>query len=198
MPIKDNREYRSIRIEDFTVQEEEGCIVEGYATTFDEPYDFYDDIKECIRSTALDGADMSDVIFQYNHEGMVLARLRNNTLQLTRDEHGLKVRADLSGVEEGRNLYEAIKAGLVDRMSWAFSVARDGWEYDSENRISYINKIDKVYDVSAVSIPANDDTEISARSYFNGVIEQDKAGEVSQCDDREERQRMALRLKLAK
>lgn len=198
MPIKDNREYRSIAIEDFSTTDEE-YIVEGYATTFDAPYDFYDGIKECIRSTALDSADMSDVIFQYNHEGMVLARLRNGTLELKRDNHGLKVRADLSGVDQGRSLYEAIKSGLVDRMSWAFTVARDGWEYDSDNRISYINKIEKVYDVSAVSIPANQDTEISARSYFNGVIEEDKAKEISQGDDdREERQRIALRLKLAK
>lgn len=198
MPIKDNREYRSIAIEDFSTTDDE-YVVEGYATTFDVPYDFYDGIKECIRSTALDSADMSDVIFQYNHEGMVLARLRNGTLELTRDNHGLKVRADLSGVDQGRSLYEAIKSGLVDRMSWAFTVSRDGWEYDSDNRISYINKIEKVYDVSAVSIPANQDTEISARSYFNGVIEQDKAEEIDHGDDdREERQRMALRLMLAK
>ena len=198
MPIKDNREYRSIAIEDFSTTDDE-YVVEGYATTFDVPYDFYDGIKECIRSTALDSADMSDVIFQYNHEGMVLARLRNGTLELTRDNHGLKVRADLSGVDQGRSLYEAIKSGLVDRMSWAFTVSRDGWEYDSDNRISYINKIEKVYDVSAVSIPANQDTEISARSYFNGEIEQDKAEEIDHGDDdREERQRMALRLMLAK
>lgn len=198
MPIKDNREYRSIAIEDFSTTDEE-YIVEGYATTFDVPYDFYDGIQECIRSTALDSADMSDVIFQYNHEGMVLARLRNGTLDLKRDAHGLKVRADLSGVDQGRSLYEAIKSGLVDRMSWAFTVSKDGWEYDSDNRISYINKIEKVYDVSAVSIPANQDTEISARSYFNGVIEEDKAKEINQGDDdREERQRIALRLRLAK
>jgi uncharacterized protein len=202
MPVKDNREYRSFQLRDMKLTKEEdgACIVEGYATTFDEPYDFCCGIKECIRHEALDDADMSDVIFQYNHEGMVLARQKNGTMELVCDEHGLHVKADISGVEQGRNLFEAIQNGLVDSMSWGFMVDKDGWEYDSENEISYITKISKVYDVSAVSIPANADTEISARSYFQGVMEmKGKAEEVGRCDDGEqERQRMALRLRLAR
>lgn len=198
MPVKDGREYRSIAIDNFQALDE-GYIVEGYATTFDVPYDFAPGYQECIRKSALDGADLSDVIFQFDHQGMVMARLRNNTLSLFCDEHGLKVTADLKGCEEGRNLHEAIKNGLVDRMSWAFRVADDGWEYDSENHISYINKVEKVYDVSAVSIPANQDTEINARSYYNGVIEAEQRGEFAQgFDDTEERQRLAIALMLAK
>lgn len=197
MPRRDNREYRSIDMLEFRALDN-GYVVEGYATTFDVPYDFYGDIKECIRSTALAGADMSDVIFQFDHQGIVMARQKNGTLELSCDEHGLKVRADIGGTEQGRNLFEAIKNGLIDRMSWGFMVDRDGWEYDSDNKISYINKITKVYDVSAVSIPANQDTEISARSYFQGVMEAEKATECGQCDEGEELQRMALRLRLAR
>lgn len=199
MPRKDDREYRSFEIRELaSEQADEGCIVEGYATTFDVPYDFYEDIKECVRSTALDGADMSDVIFQLNHTGIVMARIKNGTLQLTPDEHGLHVKADLSGVQAGRDLHEAIKNGLITKMSWGFKVARDGWEYDEDNKISYITKVDKVYDVSAVSLPADEDTEISARSYFQGVMEAEQAAESRQDVDGEELQRMALRLRLAR
>ena len=96
MPVKDGREYRSIQITNFsTSDEEESYIVEGYATTFDDPYEMYDGMFESIDRNALDGADMTDVIFQYDHQGAVLARQRNNTLSVFPDEHGLHVRADL-------------------------------------------------------------------------------------------------------
>lgn len=197
MPIKDGREYRNIAIENFSAVDD-SYIVEGYATTFDVPYDFMPGYQECIRKSALEGADMSDVIFQFDHNGMVMARLRNNTLSLFIDDHGLKVSADLKGSQQGRELYEAIKNGLVDRMSWAFRVAEDGWEFDKENRISYITKVEKVYDVSAVSIPANDDTEINARSYLDGVIEEMEREEFALgSDDMKVRQESAIRLLLA-
>lgn len=198
MPVKEGREYRAIDITNFETSDD-GYIVEGYATTFDDPYDFgYNGAKEVICKSALDGADMSDVIFQYDHEGMVLARQRNNTLEVTRDDHGLHVRADLCGSEDGRKLHEAIKNGLVDRMSWAFIVAEDGWDYDPNTRTSYVTKIDKVFDVSAVSIPANEGTEIKARSYFDGVIEEMEQQELLQRKEKEqdERNRMAARLLL--
>lgn len=197
MPIKDGREYRNIAIENFSAVDD-SYIVEGYATTFDVPYDFMPGYQECIRKSALEGADMSDVIFQFDHNGMVMARLRNNTLSLFIDDHGLKVSADLKGSQQGRELHEAIKNGLVDRMSWAFRVAEDGWEFDKENRISYITKVEKVYDVSAVSIPANDDTEINARSYLDGVIEEMEREEFALgSDDMKVRQESAIRLLLA-
>ncbi len=170
MPVVEGREYRSFDLAGFDAGE--GYSVEGYATTFDAPYELgRDGVRECVRSTALDGADMGDVIFQYDHAGLVMARMRNGTLDLERDGHGLRVRARLGGTQAGRDLYEAIRGGLVDRMSWGFTVARDGWEWDEATRTSYITKVDKVFDVSAVSIPANEDTVISARSYLDGVIE---------------------------
>ena len=197
MPIKDGREYRSIEMRNFSVSDDEGSyIVEGYATTFDDPYVMYKDMKECIKRTALDGADMSDVIFQYNHTGMVFARNRNNTLSLMCDDHGLYVRADLKGTEGGRDLHEAIKNGLVDRMSWGFTVAEDGWEYDPETKTSYITKVEKVYDVSAVSIPANDGTEIKARSYFDGVIEAEQQEMLQREKDVDRRRRLAISMRL--
>jgi HK97 family phage prohead protease len=130
---------------------------------------------------------MSDVIFLYDHEGMVFARLSNNTLTLEIDEKGLKVRADLSSTTQSREMFEAIKTGLVTKMSWAFTVREDAW--DDETNTRTILKVKKVYDVSAVSIPANPDTSISARNYVNGVIERREA-------ERLQRQKKINKIKL--
>lgn len=147
--------------------------VEGYATTFNKPYLLYewDGVQyfEQIDRHALDGADLSDVIMQYDHQGKVLARLSNGTLGIEPDDNGLFIYADLSKSAAAKELYEEIRNGLVTKMSWAFTVAED--EYNRETRTRTIKKIKKVYDVSAVSIPANSDTDISARSWLDGVIE---------------------------
>lgn len=173
--VRTEREYRSFKnIE--TREQEDGFLVEGYATTFDEPYVMWEDegiqYKEQISRNAIEGADMSDVLFLYNHEGMVYARQKNGSLELEADEKGLRIRANLGLTAAARELYEAIKAGLIDQMSWAFSVKAD--EYDRETHTRTITSIKKCYDVSAVSIPANPATSISARDYFNGVIEAEK------------------------
>lgn len=198
MPIVDGREYRDFSVTQFRALEEpDSYIVEGYATTFDEPYDFgYDGIKECIERHALDGADMSDVIFLYDHSGAVMARQRNNSLSVMCDEHGLFVRADLGGSQAGRELYEGIKNGLIDRMSWAFMVDKDGWEYDTDTRTSTIKRIRKVFDVSAVSRPANEGTEIKARSYFDGVIEAEQQELLQRQSEKDEADKWAAILQM--
>ncbi len=174
MPIKSDREYRSLV--SFQAQENEPYTVRGYASTF-EPYVLlsYDgiDYKERIEPTAFDKADMSDVIMQYNHEGRVFARQSNGTLQLSIDNHGLAIKADLSSTAGSRDLFEEIRTGLTTKMSFAFTVESD--HYESETHTRVIDQIAKVYDVSAVSIPANPGTDISARSYFDGVIEAERA-----------------------
>ena len=185
MAIKNEREYRTLMLPDmqFRAAEQEGeepqYIVEGYATTYDDPYTIFSfdgvDYKERISRDALAGADISDVIFLYNHEGMVYARQSNGTLELSSDEKGLHVRADLGSTEASREMFESIKAGLVTQMSWAFTIAAD--EYDEETHTRSITSVKKVYDVSAVSIPANPSTDISARSYFEGVIEEERRRE---------------------
>lgn len=180
MPAKPNeREYRRINSAALELNDE-GMIVEGYATTFDNEYLLWDDgefrVMESIDPGAFVNADMSDVIMQYDHQGRVFARNRNNTLELMIDEHGLKIRADLGGTELGRQLYEEIKGGYTDRMSWGFTVSKDERteERDEVNRKTTIHRritgIKKIFDVSAVSLPANDATEISARCLGEGVI----------------------------
>lgn len=150
--------------------------VEGFATLFDKPYELYEyegnKYFEVISRDALISADMSDVIMQYDHNGRVRARTSNGTLGIEPNEIGLFIYADLSKSNAAREMYEDIASGLVTKMSWAFTVADDA--FDKETRTRTIQKVKKLYDVSAVSIPANGDTEISARSYFDGVIELEK------------------------
>ena len=194
--LDSGREYRSMTME-VRAGEGDSMIVEGYATTFNEPYTLYSSryytIKEQIDPGAFKDCDMDDVIMQYDHNGRVFARNKNGTLELTIDNHGLKIRADLSGTEIGKQLYEEIKGGYTDKMSFGFMVAEDkretttDRENDHETVLRTITKISKLFDVSAVSIPANDATSISARRYSDGVIEDIKA-------ERLERAKNKLRL----
>lgn len=146
---------------------ESDFYVEGYATTF-EPYVlFHDDngnpIYERISPQAFDGARMDDVILQYDHEGRVFARQSNGTLGLEVNDKGLFVWADLSKTEGARQLYEDIRSGMVNKMSWRFLIAPNGDTFDASSRTFVVNKVSDVFDVSAVSIPANNQTSISAR-----------------------------------
>lgn len=170
MTLKDGREYRSLQ--DFSlVPREEGSEeyrVKGTAVVFNTPTVLYecDGVKYCeiIDRHAFDGCDLSDVIFNYNHGGKVVARLRNKTLALRVTERGLEVEADLSGTQAGRELYEEIDGGYIDKMSFSFSVREA--KYDSVTHTRTITKVKKLYDVSAVDIPAYEETSISARRFF--------------------------------
>lgn len=179
MAIKKDREYRSFTIEKRELEEDAApdYKVAGYASTFNEYKLFeYDGVDYCerIEPEAFAEADMSDVIFLYNHEGMVYARQKNGTLTINTDEHGLYTEADLSKTAAARELYESINAGLIDQMSFAFTVAEDRFDNEETKCVRVIKRINKVYDVSAVSIPANPGTDIStlnARTAFDGEIE---------------------------
>lgn len=176
MPYKpDQREYRAMPImmppaDGVQRRFDSQYYVEGYATTYNQPYAIgtFDGVTyyEQIDLHALDAADISDVIMQYDHCGRVLARESNNTLLIDpADQRGLFVAADLSKSDASRNIYGDINSGLVRAMSWAFTVADGGDAYDYATHTRTITKVRKVYDVSAVSIPANPATDISARGY---------------------------------
>ena len=170
MPVKKGREYRALQ--DFSLVPREGesdaYKVRGTAVVFDTPTCLFeiDGVKyhEVIDRHALDGCDLSDVIMNYNHGGKVVARLRNKTLVLTITDRGLDMEADLSGTVAGRDLYEEIDGGYIDKMSFSFVVRAA--EYDAATHTRRITKIRKLYDVSAVDIPAYEQTSISARSFF--------------------------------
>ena len=173
MPIKANREYRNMKLEirDIEGAEDEKMLVSGYASTFEAPYKLFDgegwEYWEVVDRGAFDETDMNDVIMQYDHRGRVFARTRNNTLEVNPDDEGLFIQADLGGTEIGRELYEEIRGGYTDRMSFGFTVDGELEEREKDENgfvifTRHITKVGKLYDVSAVSIPANDGTSIGA------------------------------------
>ena len=204
MPKNNEREYRNMSLE--VREAEDEMIVAGYASTFDEPYVLYEDddiiFTEKVDRRAFDNTDMSDVIMQYDHKGRVFARNKNNTLTVTPDEKGLFIEARLSGTELGRQLYTEIAGGYTDKMSFGFTVDSDE-ELRTEaedGRVLYertITGISKLYDVSAVSIPANDGTSIGVltRSKIDGAIEEIQAERLEAEKIRLERKRAEVRAK---
>ena len=186
MAVKSDREYRNMTIEIRTAEEpdEQRMIVRGYASTFNEPYTLYEDadwrFDEVVDSNAFTDTDMSDVIMQYDHEGRVFARISNDTLTVTPDERGLLIEADLGGTELGRQLYEEIRGGYTTKMSFGFTVKDDDIldtkaEDGRDLTVRTIKSVRKLYDVSAVSLPANDATSISVRNLTDGEIERIRA-----------------------
>lgn len=157
------KRVKEVRLTEVRALEDEKMIVEGYAVVFDNETDLgY--FKEIIDRNAFNGCDMSDVCMKYNHsdELLIMARTRNNSLQLFVDERGLKVRAELIDTTQNRDLYKMIQAQLLTKMSFAFTVAEEDWDYETDTR--RILRIDKLYDVSVVDVPAYEATEIYARS----------------------------------
>ena len=189
MAVKSDREYRDMTMEirsaeNEEVEQEERKIVTGYASTFNEPYTLYEDedwrFEEVVDSRAFDNTDMSDVIMQYDHEGRVFARMSNDTLTVVPDDKGLLIEADLGGTELGRQLFEEIKGGYTNKMSFGFTVdgedIRDMKAADGKAlTVRTITSVRKLYDVSAVSLPANDATSISVRTLTDGEIERIRA-----------------------
>lgn len=203
--LAENRQYRDIdlsRIEHRDDQVSGEKIVEGYATVFNQRYLLWSkpgfEVWEEVDGNAFAEADMSDVIMQYNHEGRVFARVSNDTLEVKPDEIGLHITARLGGTELGRQMYEEIQGGYTNKMSFGFTVGEDqrteieDKETGKVTILRRITKITKLYDVSAVSLPANDATSISARSYSEGVIAEIRE-EVAKREQRE-RQKQRIRI----
>lgn len=184
------REYRNMAFEVREDGNEPSFLVEGYASTF-EPYKLFEmdgvPIFEQIEPTAFDEADMNDVVYRIDHEGRVYARASAGTIKLDIDEHGLHHITDLSRTSGSREHFEDIAAGNYPQMSFAFTV--DEEHFDDENKTRIIDRIGKVFDISAVSFPANPTTEIHVRDHFHGVMEAEKAAEAERLQAEEERRR---------
>ena len=169
--------------------------VDGYAALY-EPYVLYYDyqnnpVYERFERGCFDDCDMSDIIMQYDHEGKVLARNSNGSLVVEADDTGLFFAADLSRTEAARNLYDEVNAGMVTKMSWRFRCGN--YYFDKDTRTIVHLTVKKIYDVSAVSIPANDDTEINARAWADGEIAQ-VARREAELDERRRRLRLKITL----
>ena len=168
--------------------------VEGYAARYD-PYVLFEDedgpIYERFEPGCFDGCDMSDIIFQLNHQGTVYARQSNGSLIVEPDGNGLFTAADLGRTTGARNLYEEISTGMITKMSWGFRLG--DCYYDLDTRTLVHRTVKKIFDVSAVSIPANQNTEINARSWADGVIDLAARSE-AELDERRRRLRLKIHL----
>lgn len=185
MLTPETREYRSFQLRSKTENEpDDSMILEGRAVVFNSPEVMFTDdegteYREQVDREAFANAKIDDVILNMNHEGQALARTRNNTLQLELSEDGLDVTADMSKSRASRDAYEAVQNGLLDKMSFAFTVARDF--YDENTHTRTILEIDRLYDVSLVNFPAYEQTSVSARSYFAAKAEAErKAAEAAE------------------
>lgn len=204
--LTQGREFRDMEIRALEDEQNDEMIVEGYATTFNQTYELWSEpgyrVLEQVDAKAFDGCDMTDVIMQYDHEGRVFARMSNGTLVCTPDEHGLKVRALLGGTDLGRQLYQEIKGGYTTKMSFAFIVAEDRREIEENIEtgdvtiLRTITRISKLYDVSAVSLPANPATTIAARTYGEGVIAEAKAERQRAAEETEAKQKAIARIRI--
>lgn len=212
MKLDEGRQYRDIDVSSFERRSEEDGqkTVRGYATTFDTPYELYREnwggvtyiVREQVDSNAFADTDLDDVIMQYNHEGRVFARTSNGTLAISPNERGLHIVANLGGTELGRQVYEEIEGGYTTKMSFGFTVAKDKRDTtevkDEETGVTTVDilrtilSIGKLYDVSAVSLPANSGTSISARAYSEGVI--GEAKEEFLAREKRERQKQRIRI----
>ncbi len=172
--FKNNSQMRYMPI--FGVNSENKLIdtnyyIEGYAARY-EPYVLFNDGEydyyEQFDRSCFANCDMTDVIFLYDHAGKVLARLSNDTLIVEPRDEGLFFAADLGKTEAARTLYDEICAGMVTKMSWRFAIG--DYDFNPKTRTFTHHTVKKIYDVSAVSIPANNNTEINARTWADGVI----------------------------
>lgn len=196
--MKQNREYRNMELRVLDIEDaDKKYMVEGYASTFDKYLLLTidgEDYFERIEPTAFDNADLSDVVFRVDHEGPVYARSSAGSVEIWHDEHGLGQRADLGRTQRARDLFADIEAGNYPQMSFAFVVADDGDYFDMATNTRVITRIDKVFDVSPVSFPANPNTSlsVSTRDYFNGVIEMKRAERLER--EKRETQKQKIRI----
>lgn len=163
------KETRLLEVELRTNDDEDKMIIEGYAITFNSPATH--GYTEIISDRALDNTDMSDVPLKYNHEDshLIMARTRNHSLELKKDDKGLLIKAELIDTQSNKDIYKSIKAGLIDKMSFAFTVRADEYDYDTDTRT--ITDIDKLYDVSVVDMPFYDSTSVYARGESDEFLE---------------------------
>ena len=190
--LKTEKERRFIELRTVEIKEEsDEMIIEGYAIVFDSPATHYG-FTEIIDRNALTGADMTDVVFRYNHNDtwLAIARTRNKSLEFKIDDKGLFIRAKLIDTQTNRDIYKSIQSGLLDKMSFSFSTEKDEWDYKTDTR--KVLQIKKLFDVSVVDTPFYDDTEIYARAL--GELESHKESLESEKREKVEIEKLKIQI----
>jgi HK97 family phage prohead protease len=160
-----NKEVRTFNVQNLELREEgDSNVVVGYASVFNTLSNDLGNFKEIISPDAFEGRLNDDVRFLINHEGLPLARTTNETLRLTTDETGLRYEAKVANTSLGRDLLELMRNGTINQSSFAFVVDDDSWEVKDGVNIRTINKVSRLYDVSAVTYPAYEEASVALRS----------------------------------
>ena len=194
------KETRFSSIETRSDDENKKMIVEGYAIVFDEETLIGDEERgfiEVIDKGALASTNMKDVPFKYNHNDvtLILARTRNGSLSLDVDEKGLKIRAELIDTTSNVDIYKSIVAGLLDKMSFAFTVKSQSWDRSGKIPKRTITAIDRLFDVSVVDLPAYDQTSIQASARSLELVETELKA-LDDAENLERRKVIAKRIKI--
>ena len=160
-----DKEIRTFNVQNLELREEgDSNVVVGYASVFNTLSNDLGNFKEIISKEAFEGRLNDDVRFLINHEGLPLSRTTNGTLKLTTDETGLRYEAQVANTSTGRDLLELMRNGTINQSSFAFVVDDDSWEVKDGVNIRTINKVSRLYDVSAVTYPAYEEASVALRS----------------------------------
>lgn len=165
---------------ELTPEEHDQMILEGYAAVFDQPTVLASiegvDYREIISRGAFDNADMSDCCLKYNHnDGVpILARSRGGSLKLSIDNKGLFFRASLFPTSVAKDVYTLVKAGALDKCSFAFTIDTNGDTYERSTHTRTIKRISNVWDCSIVDVPAYKQTSVQARSWAEAEAEAER------------------------
>lgn len=192
--MSDRRLLQDTKIEIRKNDEKEEMHIEGKAVAFNSPETYYGE-TELIDPHAFDEADISDVVLRYNHNDTqyTLARTRNNSLRIDIREDGVYFDADLIDTTTNQDAYKMVKAGLLDKCSFAFTVAED--LYDAENHVRTITKIGRCFDFALVDFPFYNDTMVEARNLDNRLDYLEKAKELQDKAYNEKKQKMLEEIK---
>ena len=165
MRTNPDKEIRTFNVENLELRQEgEDNVVVGYGSVFNTLSNELGGFREIIAEGAFDGRLEDDVRFLINHDGLPLARTTNGTLRLSTDDRGLKYEAKVANTSIGRDLVELMRNGTINQSSFAFVVEDDSWEVRDGINVRTINKVSRLYDVSAVTYPAYEEASVALRS----------------------------------
>lgn len=159
------RRFREMEIRAIDDSEEK-MIIEGVPIVYEQETDLGWFREKIAKGAAKEALSTSDIFLLFNHDSnRPLARVKNKTLEAWEEDDGVHMRADLSKSELGPGIYRDIKNGLIDKMSFAFTVEEETWtEKEGETDLRTVVQIKELYDLSPVTYPAYQQTELVARS----------------------------------
>jgi HK97 family phage prohead protease len=160
--------FPSVELRAYKTEEESRMLVEGYAIVFNSESRDLGGFTEVVKENALDKAleRNTDVLALYGHDYQnVLGRQSANTLQLEKDERGIKFTLDLPNTQLGRDVYTLVERGDLKGNSFGFTVEKDSWDKKGDKVIRTIEQVRDLFEISIVSLPAYEATELVKRNF---------------------------------